>query len=105
MINSIILFAIVMTVAVFDNLLKMIVNQVSISSFYSNKSNIDITCYPVLSIVYTDICRGWAIIIIMVGHISGCWNRVGFGPFGGTGVAIFLLLSGYGRMNHLRKTD
>ena len=97
------LFAIVMTVAVFDNLLKMIVNQVSIPLYYSNKSNIDTTCCPVLSRVCTDIYRGWAIIIIMVGHVSACWNWVGFGPFGGTGVAIFLLLSGYGLHESFKK--
>lgn len=44
----------------------------------------------------TDVYRGWAILIIMIGHISGCWNWVGLGPLGGMGVAMFLLLSGYG---------
>lgn len=96
------LFAIVMTVAVFDNLLKMIVNQV-FTPHNSNNLNISTICYPVLSRVCTDIYRGWAIIIIMVGHVSVCWNWVGFGPFGGTGVAIFLLLSGYGLHESFKK--
>lgn len=32
----------------------------------------------------------------MLCHIAGCWNFVGFTPFGGIGVAMFLFLSGYG---------
>ncbi|MBD3589236.1 acyltransferase [Bacteroides sp. GM023] len=48
----------------------------------------------------TDVYRGWAILIIMIGHISGCWNWVGLG---GMGVAMFLLLSGYGLHESYKK--
>ena len=34
--------------------------------------------------------------MIMVGHISGTMGTVVFSPFGGTGVALFLFLSGFG---------
>ncbi len=46
---------------------------------------------------YTNALRGLAIIMIMYGHICGRYNEsVWFSPFACTGVAIFLLLSGYG---------
>ena len=51
-----------------------------------------------------DIYRGWAILIIMIGHISACWNWVGLGPLGGMGVAMFLLLSGYGLHESYKKS-
>lgn len=44
---------------------------------------------------YTTALKGIAIIIIMLGHLSGTWTNI-FTPFGGIGVALFLLLSGYG---------
>lgn len=44
----------------------------------------------------TEIYRGWAILIIMIGHISSCWDWAGLGPLGGIGVDVFLLLSGFG---------
>lgn len=39
--------------------------------------------------------KGFAIWIIMICHISGYWTRL-FTPFGGMGVALFLICSGYG---------
>lgn len=39
--------------------------------------------------------KGFAIIIIMIGHLAGHWTRL-FTPFGGMGVALFLICSGYG---------
>ena len=46
---------------------------------------------------YTNALRGLAIIMIMYGHICGRYNEsVWFSPFACTGVAVFLLLSGYG---------
>ena len=55
-----------------------------------------ILCKDVLSLSNTSVYRGYAILIIMLCHIAGCWNFVGFTPFGGIGVAMFLFLSGYG---------
>lgn len=45
---------------------------------------------------YTNILRGLAIMMIMVGHISGTMGTVVLSPFGGTGVALFLFISGFG---------
>lgn len=50
----------------------------------------------VFSLNYTNCLRGIAIILIMVGHISGTMGTVVFSPLGGTGVALFLFLSGFG---------
>ena len=55
-----------------------------------------ILCKDVLSLSNTSVYRGYTILIIMLCHIAGCWNFVGFTPFGGIGVAMFLFLSGYG---------
>lgn len=49
-----------------------------------------------LALSNTLVYRGYAILIIMLCHITGCWNFVGFTPLGGIGVAMFLFLSGYG---------
>lgn len=46
---------------------------------------------------YTDCLRGLAMILIIFGHICGRYHEsVWFSPFACTGVALFLLLSGYG---------
>ena len=46
---------------------------------------------------YTQMLKGIAIIIIMLGHCSGLWvcGRL-LTPFGGIGVSLFLIMSGYG---------
>ena len=50
----------------------------------------------VLDLSSTSVYRGYAILIIMLCHVTGSWNFVGFTPLGGIGVAMFLFLSGYG---------
>lgn len=45
--------------------------------------------------IYTTILKGVAIILVLICHFSGNMSRV-FTPFGGIGVAMFLVLSGYG---------
>lgn len=53
---------------------------------------------------YTNQLRGFAMLIILFGHISGFFNQLNFAfidnryftPLGGVGTAIFLFLSGYG---------
>lgn len=40
--------------------------------------------------------RGVAILMIIVGHVSGTMHTAIFTPLGGTGVALFLALSGFG---------
>mgnify|MGYP000165746663 FL=1 len=52
----------------------------------------------------TDVYRGWAIIIIMLCHVAGSFSCVFFTPLGGIGVAIFLLLSGYGLNESYKKS-
>ena len=44
---------------------------------------------------YTTSLKGIAIVIIILCHTMGCFTRV-FTPLGGIGVAMFLILSGYG---------
>lgn len=44
---------------------------------------------------YTTTLKGIAIVIIILSHTMGCFTRV-FTPLGGIGVAMFLILSGYG---------
>lgn len=46
---------------------------------------------------YTNVLRGLAMIMIIYGHICGRYHEsVWFSPFACTGVALFLVLSGYG---------
>lgn len=64
--------------------------------------SLDISKHPsgigenILSFTMTNSMRGIAILAIILGHISGTMGTVVLTPFGGTGVAIFLFLSGYG---------
>lgn len=58
----------------------------------------------VFSLNYTNCLRGIAIILIMVGHISGTMGTVVFSPLGGTGVALFLFLSGLGLNESWKKS-
>lgn len=44
----------------------------------------------------TNAYRGWAMMIIMMCHVTGEWAFKPFTPLGGIGVAIFLFLSGFG---------
>lgn len=57
----------------------------------------------VFSFDFTNCLRGVAILLVMVGHVSATMNTVIFSPLGGTGVALFLLLSGFG-LNESFKT-
>lgn len=46
---------------------------------------------------YTNVLRGFAMVLIMFGHVGGAYAEgVWFSPLAGIGVALFLLLSGYG---------
>lgn len=49
-----------------------------------------------LDFKYTNCLRGVAILLIMVGHITGTMGVRWFTPLGGIGVALFLFLSGFG---------
>lgn len=51
---------------------------------------------------YTTCMKGWAILIIMLCHCSTYWG-VYYTPLGGIGVAIFLILSGYGLNESYKK--
>lgn len=46
---------------------------------------------------YTNVLRGLAMVLIMFGHVGGEYEEgVWFSPLAGIGVALFLMLSGYG---------
>lgn len=57
----------------------------------------------IFSLDFTNYLRGAAILMVMVGHVSGMMNTVLFSPLGGTGVALFLLLSGFGLNESFKK--
>lgn len=57
----------------------------------------------IFSLDFTNCLRGAAILMVMVGHVSGMMNTVLFSPLGGTGVALFLLLSGFGLNESFKK--
>lgn len=56
-----------------------------------------------LSFEVTDCCKGVAILLIMLSHVSGTMGTVLLTPLGGTGVAMFLFLSGYGLNESYKK--
>lgn len=56
-----------------------------------------------LSFSTTNCLRGIAILLIMVGHVSGTMNTVVFSPLASTGVALFLIISGYGLNESYKK--
>ena len=58
----------------------------------------NISCF-VLSFENTNCLRGIAILLIITQHISGKFGTNLFTPLGGTGVAIFLFLSGLRQRN------
>lgn len=45
---------------------------------------------------FTNSLRGIAILLVMISHVSATMNTVLFSPLGGTGVALFLFMSGFG---------
>lgn len=57
----------------------------------------------ILSFQVTNCCRGVAILLIMLSHVSGTMGTVLLTPLGGTGVAMFLFLSGYGLNESYKK--
>lgn len=52
--------------------------------------------------IYTTVLKGAAIILVLICHFSGNMSRV-FTPLGGIGVAMFLILSGYGLNESYKK--
>lgn len=56
-----------------------------------------------LSFPITNLLRGIAILLVILQHISGYLGTNIFTPGGGTGVAIFLLLSGFGLNESFKK--
>jgi len=52
---------------------------------------------------HTDILKGIAILIIIIQHTGGALEVRYFTPFGGIGVALFLILSGYGLSESYKK--
>lgn len=52
---------------------------------------------------HTNSIRGIAILLIMMGHISGTFHTVILNPIASTGVAIFMILSGFGLSESYKK--
>ena len=52
--------------------------------------------FSFMSKSHTNICRGIAAIIIICQHVAGGFGIRYLTPLGGIGVAVFLILSGYG---------
>lgn len=67
---------------------------------FTNKQEAD---YKFMSVQHTNICRAVAAIIIILQHVSGGFGIRYLTPFGGIGVAIFLILSGYGLNESYKK--
>lgn len=59
--------------------------------YQKSEKNIDF-----MTRAHTNICRAMAAIIIILQHVAGGFGLRYFTPLGGIGVAIFLILSGYG---------
>lgn len=57
----------------------------------------------VTSRLNTNAYRGWAMLIIMICHVTGEWLFKPFTPLGGIGVAMFLFLSGFGLSESYKK--
>lgn len=57
-----------------------------------------------MSMQYTTIIKGVAILIIMLSHVANLWGVRWFTPLGGIGVAMFLTISGYGLAESYKKT-
>lgn len=61
--------------------------------------------FEFMSMQYTTIIKGIAILIIMLGHVANFWGGVRwFTPLGGIGVAMFLIISGFGLAESYKKT-
>lgn len=102
MVNSLLLLALLLVLLFLMNILQG--DEFQLSSVNVEKTTRLFECGSILSKPCTDIYRGWAILIIIIGHVSACWNWAGFGPLGHIGVAMFLLLSGYGLHESYKKS-
>jgi len=56
-----------------------------------------------MSVQHTNSCRAIAAIIIILQHVSGGFGIRYLTPLGGIGVAMFLILSGYGLNESYKK--
>lgn len=93
MIQTIIIIAVLVSIAIIFTLPHTHTLQVN------NNNSTDFT----FSLDFTNCLRGAAILMVMVGHVSGMMNTVLFSPLGGTGVALFLLLSSFGLNESFKK--
>ena len=72
------------------------------SNYISPANNVQIK-YSICDRKLTEAFRGIAILLIMTQHLAGHLGTNIFTPFGGIGVAIFLVLSGFGLNESLKK--
>lgn len=59
--------------------------------------------FKFMAVKHTNICRAVAAIIIILQHVAGSFGLRYFTPLGGIGVAMFLILSGYGLNESYKK--
>lgn len=77
-------------------LIIIVITLIGSSSFIEGKGGV-VGFSNGLPRYYTDMLRGLSIIMIIYGHVCGIYHEgVWFSPFACTGVAVFLMLSGYG---------
>ena len=75
-----------------------------VSGLMSKNCSSQDTIAACLSRSYTNILRGLAMVMIIFGHVAGTYHEgVWFSPFASTGVALFLLLSGYGNCESFKR--
>ena len=88
--NIVILLSIILVICWLSNKFDMGGAKPQLSTFFSRD--------------YTTTAKGVAILLIMIGHVSGSWagGRI-LTPCGGIGVAIFLITSGYGLNESYKK--
>lgn len=99
MINGLILFTIFVLLTLFsrtDWLERMHGSAVERSSIVKEGLFLDFT--------FTDCLRGVAILLVFQSHVCSTMGIVIFTPLGGTGVALFLFLSGYGLNESYKRT-
>lgn len=74
-----------------------------VTLFIFNIKNSDIKKFKFMSKEHTTVIKGIAIILVIMNHMGGCFEIRYLTPFGGIGVALFLICSGYGLVSSYEK--
>lgn len=76
---------------------------IMISLFFISPTNEKEKINKILSFNTSTILRGIAILLVILQHLGGSFGTNLLTPLGGTGVAIFLVLSGFGLNESFKK--